>query len=64
MKPVPQYSATVEQQLPATDGKAHLIVVGSVSGTHDECWQQARKIVAHPVITFRELKDVHHGQKC
>ena len=61
MKPVPQYSATVEQQHPAMDGVANLIVVGQTFGTHDECWNAAKAMTKFPVIQFKE---VHHGQKC
>ena len=55
-----QFVATVFHQAPAHDGQAQLSVVGSVSGTHAECWQQAKAITKFPVIQFREL---NHGQK-
>ena len=56
-----QFVATVFRQSPAVDGVAQLSVVGSVSGTHAECWKQAKAITRFPVIQFREL---NHGQKC
>ncbi len=62
MKPVRQYSATVEQQLPATEGVAHFSVVGIVQGTYEQCWLQARLYAKYPVITFKEVSS--HGQKC
>ena len=55
------FVATVFQQSPAHDGVAQLSVVGSVKGTHAECWQQAKAITRFPVIQFQE---VHHGKKC
>jgi hypothetical protein len=61
MKPVPQYEAVVEQQHPATDGVANLIVVGQTFGTYEEVWNAAKKMTRFPVIT---MKEVHHGQKC
>ena len=56
-----QFVATVFQQSPAVEGVAQLSVVGSVSGTHGECWTQAKAIARFPVIQFKEI---HHGQKC
>ena len=56
-----QFVATVFHQAPAHDGVAQLSVVGSVSGTHGECWQQAKAITKFPVIQFKEI---YHGQKC
>lgn len=64
MKPPKQYSATVEQQLPAQNEVAQLRVVGHVTGDHEQCWQQAKKMTRFPVITFREIKDAHHGTQC
>jgi hypothetical protein len=55
MKPVPQYEAKVEQQLPAVDGVANLKVVGRVFGSHQDCWTQAKRITVHPILTLREL---------
>ena len=55
------FTATVFHQAPAHDGQAQLSVVGSVSGTHGECWTQAKAITKFPVIQFKEI---HHGQKC
>lgn len=55
MKPPKMYSATVEQQLPAQNEVAQLRVVGSVQGTQAECWQQAKRITLHPILTFREV---------
>jgi len=60
MKPPKQYSATVEQQLPAQNEVANLKVVGHVTGDHEECWQQAKRIVTHPILTFREISNVTH----
>ena len=60
MKPPKQYSATVEQQLPAQNEVAQLRVVGSVTGDHEECWQQAKRITQHPILTFREISNVTH----
>ena len=59
MKPK-QFTAVVEQQLPATNEVANLKVVGSVSGTQAECWQQAKRITPHPILTFKELNHVTH----
>ena len=64
MKPQQQFKAVVEQQHTSKDGEANLFVVGSVAGSHSECWQQAKKMVTHPVITFTEIKDVYHGTQC
>lgn len=61
MKPVPQFEATVEQQLPAVDGVAVFRVVGHAFGTHDECWKQGKAMTKFPVIQFKEL---HHGTQC
>ena len=61
MKPVPQYEAKVEQQLPAVDGVAVFRGVGQTFGTHEECWKAAKKMTRYPVIT---MKEIHHGQKC
>ena len=60
MKPPKQYSATVEQQLPAQNEVAQLRVVGHVTGDHEECWQQAKRITPHPILTFREISNVTH----
>ena len=56
-----QFVATVFRQSPAVDGVAQFSVAGSVSGTHGECWRQAKAITKFPVIQFKE---VNHGQKC
>lgn len=55
------FTATVFHQAPAIDGVAQLSVVGSVSGTHGECWTQAKALVKFPVL---QMKEIHHGQKC
>ena len=60
MKSPKQYIATVEQQLPAQNEVAQLRVVGSVQGTQAECWQQAKRITPHPILTFREISNVQH----
>ncbi len=60
MKLPKQYSATVEQQLPAQNEVAQLRVVGSVTGTQQQCWEQAKRIVTHPILTFREISNVQH----
>ena len=60
MKPPKQFIATVEQQFPAQNECANLKVVGIVRGTHEECWTQAKRIAAHPVLTFKEQNNVTH----
>ena len=50
------FVATVFHQAPAVDGVAQLSVVGSVKGTHAECWQQAKAITKYPVIQFKEIQ--------
>ena len=60
MKPPKQFLAVVEQQFPAQNEVAILRVVGSVAGTHEQCWQQAKRIAAHPVLTFKEQNNVTH----
>lgn len=54
------FVATVFHQAPAIDGVAQLSVVGSVSGTHDECWKQAKEMTRFPVIQFKEVNHVTH----
>lgn len=61
MKPVPQFEATVEQQLPAVDGVAVFRGVGQTFGTYEEVWNAAKKMTKFPVITMKEL---HHGTQC
>ena len=61
MKPVKQFEAVVERQDPARNEVAQLTVVGRVFGTHDECWKQGKRIVVHPILTFKEI---HHGTQC
>ena len=56
-----QFVATVFHQAPAHDGLAQFNVVGSVFGTHSECWTQAKALVKFPVL---QMKEIHHGQKC
>ena len=60
MKPPKQFIAIVEQQLPAQNEVAILRVVGSVAGTHEQCWRQAKRITTHPVLTFKEQNNVTH----
>lgn len=54
------FVATVFQQSPAVEGVAQFSVVGSVKGTHSECWQQAKAICRFPVIQFKEVNHVTH----
>lgn len=64
VKPPKQFIATVEQQFPAQNEVAILRVVGSVAGTHEECWSQAKRITMYPILTFKEVQQnartVHH----
>jgi len=60
MKPAKQFLAVVEQQHPAENECAILRVVGSVAGTHEECWQQAKRITPFPILTFKEVNHVMH----
>lgn len=53
MKPVKTYEATVEQQFPAHQEVAVLKKIGYVYGTHDECWEQAKEMCLHPILTFK-----------
>lgn len=55
-----QFVATVFRQDPATDGAVNFCVVGSVSGTHGECWSQAKEITKFPVIQFKEVNNAAH----
>lgn len=56
MNSLRRFKAIVEEQLPAVNERAQFIVVGQVTGTHDECWKQAKAMTAKPVIQFTELK--------
>ena len=58
VKPAKQFQAVVEKQYPAQNECAILRVVGHVAGTHDECWQQAKRITTFPILTFKELQNV------
>ena len=60
MKPPKQFIAIVEQQLPAQSECAILRVVGSVAGTHEQCWSQAKRITMYPILTFKEQNNVTH----
>ena len=61
MKQQQQFEAVVEQQHPASNEVANLRVVGRVFGSHQDCWEQAKRITIHPILTFKEI---HHGTKC
>ena len=58
MKPPKQFIAKVERQYPAQNEVAVLRVVGHVSGTHAECWQQAKQLTEFPILEFRSLNHV------
>ena len=60
MKPAKQFEAVVERQDPARNEVAQLTVVGHVVGEHEQCWQQAKRITPHPILTFREISNVTH----
>ena len=60
VKPPKQFIAIVEQQHPAENECAILRVVGSVAGTHEECWSQAKRITPFPILTFKEVNHVMH----
>ncbi len=63
MKPPKYFKATVYRQAPAIEGVAQLFVVGHVSGSHEDCWQQAKEITAFPVLELKEVQggsQVHH----
>lgn len=71
MKQPHQYVATVYKQMtPVRNGKvftmegttyhdhtARLIEVAKVTGTKEQCWSEAKKVEAYPVIEFRETKN-------
>ena len=60
VKPPKQFIAIVEKQYPAQSECADLRVVGHAYGTHDECWQQAKRITPFPILTFKEVNHVMH----
>jgi len=60
VKPPKQFIAVVEQQHSAENECAILRVVGSVAGTHEQCWQQAKRITPFPILTFKEVNHVMH----
>lgn len=51
-----RFVATVFHQAPAVNEQAQLSVVGSVEGTHAECWKQAKAITKYPVLEFSNEK--------
>jgi len=60
VKPPKQFIAVVEQQHSAENECAILRVVGSVQGTHEECWSQAKRTTMYPILTFKEQNNVTH----
>ena len=53
-----QFEAKVFRQDPAINEVAQLFAVGHCFGTHDECWEQAKALVKHPVLQLKELDHV------
>ena len=60
VKPPKQFIAIVEKQYPAQSECADLRVVGSVAGTREQCWQQAKRITPFAILTFKEQNNVTH----
>ena len=58
VKPPKQFEANVFRQEPAINEVAQLFAVGFVFGSHEECWKQAKALVKHPVLEFKELDHV------